>query len=478
LSRAEATSDEPPPLAAAPMPAFPGWRAALGPGIVWMALAQGSGELIWWPYLMAKYGLGLLVLLIPSHLIQYPLTYEIGRYTILTGESIWTGFRRLSRRFCLLLWLLMTVSFLWLGGFATAGATALASLTDFPRGWSPRGQTLLWAYLTLAVLFFALAVSRVVYRFIETFMWCVAGLTLLGLALACSHPRVLDSLPSFLAGLVVPGSLARPWDPSDAERLLTAITFAGLGGFWTLFYSYWLKEKGSGMARAQGHLTGLTTRGEEVKTFGHVPADTPADAVEVRRWTRFLAVDAGIGNAGNLLTTLMTCLLAYALLFPEGVVPREWEIAVVQSAFFEASWGALGRWAFLVVAGAFLADTWLSTVDAVSRVHAEMVQEHFPAARRRSYRHWYFVFLLALTAVTCLTMPLAQPGQLILLTAVVAFVGTVLFTFAILALNHVVLPRHLPPAARPGRLSRAALALTACAYLGLMVVYLALKLAG
>ena len=34
----------------------------LGPGIVWMALAQGSGELIWWPYIIAKYGLGFLFL--------------------------------------------------------------------------------------------------------------------------------------------------------------------------------------------------------------------------------------------------------------------------------------------------------------------------------------------------------------------------------------------------------------------------------
>lgn len=39
--------------------------ACLGPGILWAALAQGSGELSWWPYMTAKYGaafLGLLIL--------------------------------------------------------------------------------------------------------------------------------------------------------------------------------------------------------------------------------------------------------------------------------------------------------------------------------------------------------------------------------------------------------------------------------
>ena len=60
----------------------------LGPGVVWMALAQGSGELIWWPYLIAKYQLGFLFLLLPACILQWPLTYEIGRYTALTGEGI------------------------------------------------------------------------------------------------------------------------------------------------------------------------------------------------------------------------------------------------------------------------------------------------------------------------------------------------------------------------------------------------------
>ena len=51
------------------VPHFPGWWAALGPGVVWMALAQGSGELIWWPYIVAKYGLTFLFLLFLDSLL-------------------------------------------------------------------------------------------------------------------------------------------------------------------------------------------------------------------------------------------------------------------------------------------------------------------------------------------------------------------------------------------------------------------------
>lgn len=189
------------PLKPADMPRFPGWLAALGPGIVWMALAQGSGELIWWPYLIAKYGLGFLCLLIPACFLQYPLNYQIGHYTAMTGENIWQGFVRLNRTFAIVLWILMGISFLWFGAFASAGGTALAAMTNLPYGWSPRMQSLFWGYLSIALFFFAIRFSKRVYGLIERVMFFVAAFTLIGLLLACSHPDVMTRIPVFSAAL-------------------------------------------------------------------------------------------------------------------------------------------------------------------------------------------------------------------------------------------------------------------------------------
>jgi len=169
-----------------------------------MALAQGSGELIWWPYIIAKYGLTFLFLLLPACLLQFPVIYEIGRYTMLTGESIFQGFMRLNRFFALLLWILMTLSFLWFGAFAAAGGTSLAALTDLPAGWSPRGQTLFWAYLSMLAFLSAILLSKVLYRLVELFMWGVAIVTLVGLFWASAHPDALRVLPAFLTGLFIP----------------------------------------------------------------------------------------------------------------------------------------------------------------------------------------------------------------------------------------------------------------------------------
>ena len=68
--------------------------------------------------------------------------------------------------------------------------------------------------------------------------------------------------------------MPRAWDPADATKLLTAITFAGLGGFWTLFYSYWIRDKGAGMAYYMGRLTGpITGKAEAIPASGFVPGE-------------------------------------------------------------------------------------------------------------------------------------------------------------------------------------------------------------
>jgi len=462
-----------PPYKKAPLPPLPSMLAALGPGVIFMALAQGSGELIWWPYIIAKYGLSFLFLLLPACLLQFPITYEIGRYTLLTGESIFQGFIRLNRTFALLLWVLLALSFLWFGAFAAAGGTSLAALTNFPAGWTVRGQTLFWGYLSMFVFLSAILLSKVIYQLVESFMWGVALLTLVGLLWASANTEALHALPTFVEGLFIPQlPMPRPWDRADATKLLTAITFAGLGGFWTLFYSYWIRDKGSGMAHYMGKLTGpITGKPEAIPTSGFTPGNDEGLA-HVGRWRRFLFWDISIGVGGNLLTTLMTCLLAYALLFPKGLLPQGYEIAVVQSRFFEVSWGWLGRILFLIVAAAFLSDTWLATVDAVARIHTDCLYAFSPRSQNISVRSWYLIFLFLLTAITAATMGAAEPGPLILLSAVIGFLGTVIFSVALIFLNHVYLPRHLPAAARPGRVNLVFLCISCAAYALLAIAYL------
>jgi len=127
-------------------------------------------------------------------------------------------------------------------------------------------------------------------------------------------------------------------------------------------------------------------------------------------------------------------------------------------------------------AAAFLSDTWLVTVDGVSRIHTDFVYGFFPRARKIPVRSWYLFFVLLLSVVTAITILLNAPGPLILLSAVIGFVGTVLFSVALIFLNHIILPRHLPIEARPGRLSFLLLIVSCLAYFTLATAYLLSRL--
>jgi hypothetical protein len=457
------------------MPPRPALIAALGPGVIWLALAQGSGELIWWPYIVAKYGLGFLFLLVPACFLQWPLNVEIGRYTLLTGESIWQGFVRLNRGFALALWALMALSFFWFGGFASAGGEAMAALTGFPSSLSAEARKLFWGYLSVAISFCALLFSRTAYVLIARVMTVVAAVTVAGLLLACLNAQVRAAIPAFLSGLFVPvWPEDRSWQSQDATQLLTAVSFAGLGGFWTLFYSSWLREKRAGMAAFMGRVTSpISGRPEYIEDAGFVPSAEPELARRWRDWLRFLWADAGVGVLGNLVTTLATCLLAYALLFPERKIPSATTLVTHQAEFFAATWGDLGRAVFLLVAAAFLADTWLATVDAVARTHTEMVRAFVPRVTRAfSYRSTYYVWVVVLTGITCVTMAYQSPSTLILTSAVIGFLGTVTYTGALLVLNYRVLPRLVPDAAAPTRSGAFVLGSVCVVYAVLAALYL------
>ena len=462
-----------------PVPPVPPLWAALGPGIVWMALAQGTSELYWWPHFVAKYGALYLCLLIPACVLQTPINLEIGRYTLLTGESVFTGFTRLGRVFSLFLWAYFALCFAFLGGFANLGATALRDIVPWPADWPVEARTLLWSYVITAVFATGLFVSRTVYRLIERFMLAVALFTLERLDVACIQPVVTKALPEFLRGLVVPaGTPAPPRDPKELEAFITLICYSGLGGFWSLFYSFWIREKGYGMSAYVGKITNPVTGKSEPITFdAYRFEDTPENAARYRGWRRTLVTDNAVGVLGNLFTTLLMALLAFALLHPTGRVPGGWAVATEQAASFGVLWGPAARVAFLVVAGCFLMDTWLAGADAVSRVHAEMVCAHLPKARAKGLRFWYYGFLAGMTLLTWATLPFGEPARVVAITGVLSLFAVAVYSVALWILNYRMLAPRYPAWARPHPVQRVLFTAVIVLYLAAACAYAWVKVA-
>jgi len=472
------------PLKIAVVPAFVGLWAAMGPGVIWAALAQGSGEIIWWPYLTAKYGATFLGLLLPACLMQYWVNQEIIRYTATTGETFFTGLTRIHKALAIFMWFMMLITFLWFGGYASAGATALFELTRFPPGWGAREGTLFWTYLTIAVFFAALVLGRVVYNIIERFMMAVTIVTVVGLVIAVLQPTVLSQAGAFFANYLNPftvlgGFRVRPWDPKDADIVLTSIAFAGMGGFFNVLYSYWIRDKGLGMAKYIGRVTSpITGKPEAIPATGYAFEDTPENRKNYLDWIRYLRIDNAIGVGVNAFTVMLMCWLAWSILLPRGEFPSGWRIAVVQSAFFETAMGSIGRALFLLVAAAFLADSWLGITDGVSRMHADFFYANFAWARRLHFRTLYYIFVVLLTVISCTTVLLAAPGPLLIAGGVLNYISMAIYMPFLIYLNYFLVPKRFPAWTRPANATLVIASIVSAIYIVLGIIYILFRVFG
>jgi len=375
------------PLKRRRIPYFPGVAAVLGPGLVWAGLSQGSGELIWWPYMVAKYGITFLGWLLIFASIQIWYNQEIGRYTLATGEGIITGLFRLDRRIGWITVILVSMIFTWVGGYAGAAASAIYSLTNYPPG-SPIEGVRLWSLIVILITIIVVIVGPSIYRIIEA-VEAFAAITAMGglLAVALVSPDVARALPEYMMGFTQFGWPPFPgWEAEDYKTWVTLMAYTGAGGIWNLAYSYWVREKGYGQARHVGRIKSpLTGAPEAIPESGYdFVIESEEDREEWRRWVNWLWTDNLIGVALNTFTIVLTTLLTFSILVPRGVVlPRDYELIDVQSQWMEALYGVYGRIAFLAIAFLFLFDVYLVAGDLFSRFIAEtsyvVVREEYGA---------------------------------------------------------------------------------------------------
>jgi hypothetical protein len=429
-----------------PLPKYPGYLALFGPGIILTAMGLGSGELIWWPYAVGKYGAFFLGWYIIFFLLPYAVQVLIGRYTVMTGESIYEGFHRIHHLLGWFMFIAILIIGGWVGGYVSAGATALSSLTNFPAGWDARSQTLFWSIVAIWITFFLVLLGPVAYKVIEIVGAISAFISLFGmLAVVLAVPDVYKVAGDFFRGLLtLQSSLVPPnWDPKDADVLNTLLAYSGAtGGFWGLMYSFWVRDKGLGMSKHCGRVTSpFTGELEAVPSTGFGFEPTEENLREYKKWSRVLWIDVGFSIFLQALTTLLVVILSYALLFPKGIYPTGWRLVVVQADFLGALFGEIGRKAFYFIGFFWMIDTYLVAIDHFSRMVASNLQSNIPATRRVQYRTIYYLTFIIYSIIGSITIFFATPGALILATGVANQLIMIIYTFAFLYLNWYLLPK-------------------------------------
>jgi len=428
------TLPEPPPL---------GLRAVLrwaGPAVILGALSVGGFEAYHAGFVASKMFIGIFWIYWVACICQLFLNQEIARYTIATGETLMQGFSRMNPP---KLWCWFSIIFCWLQTAWPAWITGAAAGVAAVLGL---GTWQAWSLIGLVAVFLVFAFSRYVYDTLEIIMFAsfiVANAGVVFFTITMATPQAaLETTKGWLSvGLIPAGVTLTMIGPFISQPA---------GGFWNLWHTYWVREKGMGMGRYFGKVTGLSYKPEDISRSGYIfDADNPAEVAKFKKWLRLNNITLAVFFIvlGGILFTYFISMAGYsAKTIYKMDVPSGWKIAVVMAEIFKTAFGQFGYIFFGVILVFALFDTQFSVYDGIARMWADTFYiEHPDTLGKKSYRFWYFLMLAGLVACGALAVFLKTPYVLWLIAnwsgaASLAFTG-----FMVIIVNRKLLPKEVRP---------------------------------
>ena len=264
------------------LPKVPKLKHVVGPSAIMLGASLGSGETLFWPQLVARYGWALYWIFLAGVLVQFVVNTEIQRWTLATGESIFRAMERVHPVVPLAFLLGGFLSLGWPGwaaGAAKVGTAGLSIGTYRVLDVAVPGWRILGIALML-LIWLSYQIGPLMYNVVERFQVLLvaasmaAAVTLVALA---GSPAALAGLPASLSNL--------SGDPPAAAVavVLGAIAYAGAGGYLNLSQSLWVREKGYGMGRYQGRIKNPFA-GDDPETVHEDGFSFRPESPNVERW--------------------------------------------------------------------------------------------------------------------------------------------------------------------------------------------------
>jgi hypothetical protein len=407
----------------------------------------------------------------------------MARYTLATGEPIFTGFmrQRPGPRFWAATYSLLHLAQVGWPGWALAGASGLAALL---LGRGPRAEdgavVVGLGYLLFLSATGMVLLGRRAHRALEITEWIMMAwmLLLLGALGVLFVPRTLwTTLAWSFAGrpLWEPSWLAAPALHRGFDWALVAgfAAYSGAGGTINAMFTFWLRDKGFGMAGTVGvQPTRVGSQTIPLPREGAIFPPSEANLAKWREWWRYLRADLSyLWAAGCLIGMALPVLLALDAV-PRGTDMGGFGAGAVFVRELARRHGAL-LWL-----PALLTAFWIffSTQAGIAEGFARHVTEMLWTAGMRpgtAGPGWVYYPVLALFVVAgCLAMTVAEPLTLIVISANVAALNFAVLSFHTLALNRALLPEAL----RPPRWREAVVALGGLGFAGLALLAAAAQL--
>jgi hypothetical protein len=498
------------------------WASLLGPGLVMGGAAIGGGEWVTGPLVTAKYGGALLWLATLSVLGQVIYNVEISRYTLYSGEPIFTGKFRVPPGpvFWMAAYMLLDFGsvFPYLASNAATplAAVLLGHIPDAMRpgpaeifGWPAQmgslfvtERQLMW--LLSYVMFFAgiapLLVGGKVYNSVKAIMsfkvFVVLGF-LIFLAFYFSKPETwMEICTGFVSFGTVP--IVRDGQITTENLFVDLFTgralpviditmigvlggmaaISGSGGLTNTTVSTYTRDQGWGMGRHVGAIPSLIGGHKlELSHTGRVFQVTAESLAKWHGWVRHVWRD-------QLVVWMPACFVGLGLpamlsiqFLERGTNVDEWVAASMTAegvgAAVAAKWGAeFARPFFYMTLACGVLVLWPSTVttiDGFLRRWVDVIWVGLPAVRKwdpKRIGSLYSSVLIGYAIFGMVALYFGKPTKLLIITTTFYNYALGVSCWQTLAVNTMLLPKPL----RPGLFNRIGLVLAGIFFFSLGII--------
>ncbi len=320
----------------------------LGPSFILSASIVGSGELIATTTLGAKAGFVTFWVILLSCLVKVAVQIEMGKHTILYGETAMQAFNRLpGPRFGPARWsvwvvlVVMLVKLLQLGGIVGGVALILNMV-------APQLSVATAAFLVAVVV--ALITFKGYYKFIERFSLVLIGFFTVFTFLAIYFLKFTDYQ---LMWVDVMEGLTFQLPAAAVAVAIGAFGITGVGADEIIHYNYWCLEKGYAAHTGPFEQTEQWTN-------------------RAKGWIRVMHLDAILAMIIYTVVTAAFYLLGAAVLHAQEQIPEGYEMVESLSRMYTESIGPEAKPIFLLGSFMVLFSTLFAALAAWNRQYSDL----------------------------------------------------------------------------------------------------------
>jgi hypothetical protein len=380
----------------------------------------GSGEFLLGPAAFVRHGLSILWITLVAIILQTIFNLELMRYTLATGEPVFTGFMRTRPSSTLWAWVYSILYFLQVGWPAWAGTAAGAIFFLFEKRIAT-GEDATAVYLIGVVAFLLcvaiLLVGRRIERTLEMLNWILVAVGLgsffILAVLFVSGSTWLDALAGLVGYSTARGSFYFLPEGTNFFLLGALVAYSGCGGATNITLSNWARDKGYGMGHLSGYIP-AAIGGQKVNLThtGFMFTPNKSSMERWRGWWRIVRADqVGIFFCGAVMGMTLPALL-YVTFLPAGTDLQGLGIAAALANSIGERVGPLVALLVAFLGAWVLFKTQLDNVEAMARSITDILwtgSHRLRAWRGGDVRAIYYLVLGAIVVWGIIALRLAQP---------------------------------------------------------------------